>query len=62
MMVKKHEPKFEVTVFNLIVDMRYVAGSHPSRVIPKTINGTNCLPAWHASVRVGIWQCNPTVR
>ena len=24
-------------------------------------NGANCLPAWHACVRVGVWQCNPTV-
>ena len=24
-------------------------------------NGTNCLPAWHAVVRVGVWQCSPTV-
>ena len=24
-------------------------------------NGTNCLPAWHAGTRVGVWQCSPTV-
>ena len=24
-------------------------------------NVTNCLPAWHAGIRVGVWQCNPTV-
>ena len=24
-------------------------------------NGTNCLPAFHACVRVGVWQCGPTV-
>ena len=24
-------------------------------------NGTKCLPAWHACVRVGVWQCSPTV-
>ena len=24
-------------------------------------NGTNCLPAWHACVWVGVWQCSPTV-
>ena len=24
-------------------------------------NGTNCLPAWHAMRRVGVWQCSPTV-
>ena len=24
-------------------------------------NGTNCLPAWHAVVRVGVWQCTPIV-
>ena len=23
------------------------------------INCTNCLPAWHACVMVGVWQCNP---
>ena len=23
--------------------------------------GTNCLPAWHASIRVGNWQCSPTL-
>ena len=22
-------------------------------------NGTNCLPAWHAGFREGVWQCNP---
>ena len=25
-------------------------------------NGTNCLPAGHACVRVGVWQCSPTVK
>ena len=24
-------------------------------------NGTNYLHAWHAGVRVGVWQCYPTV-
>ena len=27
-------------------------------------NGTNCHPAWHAIpeyVKVGVWQCSPTV-
>ena len=24
-------------------------------------NGTNCLPAWHACIRVGVWQCSATV-
>ena len=28
---------------------------------PNHKNGTNCLPAWHASVRVGVWQCSLTV-
>ena len=32
--------------------MRWVVGSIPGRVIPKTIikNGSNCLPAWHAAL------------
>ena len=22
------------------------------------INGTNCIPAWHSCIRVGVWQCS----
>ena len=25
-------------------------------------NGTNCLPAWHTGLRIGVWQCNPTAK
>ena len=24
-------------------------------------NGTDCLPAWHAGIRVGVWQCYLTL-
>ena len=23
-------------------------------------NGTNCIFAWHAVVRIGVWQCKPS--
>ena len=25
-------------------------------------NGTNCLPAWQAAIRVGVWQSSLTVK
>ena len=24
-------------------------------------NGTNCIFAWHAVVRIEVWQCNPAM-
>ena len=35
--------------------------SHPFHNKYHHENGTNCLPAWHAFVRVGVGQWNPTV-
>ena len=36
--------------------------SRPGHTKDHHKNGTNCLPAWQAQyVRVGVWQCNPTV-
>ena len=37
-----------------------VFASRPGHTKDKK-NGTNCLPAWHVCVRVGVWQCSPTV-
>ena len=36
-------------------------GSVGSVSASRTKRSTNCLPAWHACVRVGVWQCSPTV-
>ena len=33
----------------------------PSNTKDHHKNGTNCLPAWHACIRVGVWQCRLTV-
>ena len=42
--------------------MWQVMVSRPSQVIPKTIiRMEQTALAWHASVRVGVWECNPTV-
>ena len=35
--------------------------SRPGHTKDHHKNGINCLPAWHAMVTVGVWQCNPTV-
>ena len=34
----------------------------PGHIMYHHKNGTNCLPALHACIRVGVWQCNLTVR
>ena len=39
--------------------MRESVGSRSGLVIPKIIiEYTNCIPAWHAGVRVGVYECN----
>ena len=37
--------------------------SQPGHTKDHDRNSTNCLevPAWHAGIRVAVWQCNPTV-
>ena len=35
--------------------------SRPSYTKDHHKHGTNCLHAWHACARVGVWQCSPTV-
>ena len=35
--------------------------SRPGHTKDHHKNGTNCHPAWHACVRVGVLQCSPTV-
>ena len=35
--------------------------SRPGHTKDHHKNGTNCLPAWHAGIRVGVWQCSRVV-
>ena len=35
-------------------------GPRPGHTKDHHRNGTNCLPAWRACIRVGVRQCNPT--
>ena len=54
--------RISLTMLLVIACLQFVR-SHPGlgHIKYHHKNGTNCFPAWHVCVSVGVWQCSRTV-